>query len=117
MTTVERPPLSSDSNILPAGTDPVGAASAAGASARLLALDRIGVIFVHGIGTQPACATFLDWSGSIVDVLADWRIEHGFGQDPVRHCDYDLSGVRLPIVELDVPEYDGHPAQSWEIGR
>jgi len=113
MTTVERPPLSSGSNLLPAGTDPLEAVSAAGFSARPLDLDRIGVIFVHGIGTQPACETFLDWSGSIVDVLADWRTEHGFGQDPVRRCDYDLSGARLPIVELDVPAYDGHPAQSW----
>ena len=76
-------------------------------------LNRIGVVFVHGIGTQPACETFLDWSGSIVSVLSDWRTEHGFGPDPVRRCDYDLSGARLPILELDVPEYDGHPAQSW----
>jgi hypothetical protein len=76
-------------------------------------LTRTGVVFVHGIGTQPACETFLQWSGSIVDLLADWRVSHGFAQDPVVRCDYDLSGARLPILELDVPEYDGHAAQSW----
>jgi hypothetical protein len=27
-------------------------------------------------------------------LLADWRSEHGFGEDPVRRCDYDLSGLR-----------------------
>ena len=83
------------------------------ASARQVDLDRIGVVFVHGIGTQPACETFLDWSGSIVKVLGDWREAHGFGPDPVRRCEYDLSGARLPILEVDVPEYDGHPAQTW----
>jgi hypothetical protein len=77
--------------------------------------NRIGIVFVHGIGTQPACETFLDWSGSIVSLLADWRSEHGFAQDPVRRCDYDLTGTRLPILELDVPEYEGHPARTWVV--
>jgi hypothetical protein len=75
--------------------------------------NRVGIVFVHGIGTQAACETFLDWSGSIVGLLADWRTEHGFGGDPVVRCAYDLSGTRLPILEVEVPEYDGHPAQAW----
>ena len=84
-------------------------------AAREVDLDRIGVVFVHGIGTQPACETFLDWSGAIVRVMSDWRADHGFGGDPVRRCDYDLSGSRLPILEIDVPEYAGHPAQTWVL--
>jgi hypothetical protein len=88
---------------------------AAEASLPPLDPNRVGVAFVHGIGTQPACETFLDWSGSIAKVLADWRREHDFGEDPVRRCDYDLSGVRLPILELAVPEYEGHPAQTWVL--
>lgn len=75
--------------------------------------NRVGIVFVHGIGTQPACETFLDWSGSIVRVLGDWRDEHGFARDPVRRCDYDLSGTRLPILELEVPALDSYPAQTW----
>jgi hypothetical protein len=75
--------------------------------------NRIGVVFVHGIGTQPACDTFLDWSGSIIDIMASWRLDHGFGLDPVVRCQYDLSGATLPIVELEIPEYAGHPAQAW----
>ncbi len=78
-----------------------------------LDLDRVGVVFVHGIGTQPACETFLGWSGALVGVLSDWRLAHGFGADPVRRCEYDLSGARLPILEIEVPGYDGHAAQSW----
>ena len=76
---------------------------------------RTGVVFVHGIGTQPACETFLGWGGSIVDLLADWRACHDFSSDPVVRCDYDLSGARLPILELEIPEYDGHAAQSWVL--
>ena len=34
---------------------------------------RTGVVFVHGIGTQTPGETFLDWSGAIVELLADWR--------------------------------------------
>jgi hypothetical protein len=86
-----------------------------GASQKPVDLDRVGVVFVHGIGTQPACETFLDWSGAIVGLLGDWLVDHRFGADPVRRCDYDLTGARLPILELDIPEYDGHPAQSWVL--
>ncbi len=86
---------------------------AGAAPARPIDLDRVGVVFVHGIGTQPACETFLDWSGSLVQLLSDWRVGHGFGSDPVLRCDYDLSGQRLPFLELDIPAYAGHPAQTW----
>ncbi|MFI5258393.1 MAG: hypothetical protein ACHQ01_02105 [Candidatus Limnocylindrales bacterium] len=90
---------------------PVGADSTT--AARRLDLNRVGVVFVHGIGSQPACETFLDWSGSLVDLLSDWRTAHGWAADPVRRCEYDLSGAKMPILEVEVPEYDGHPAQSW----
>jgi hypothetical protein len=92
---------------------PTSPASAAGEAP--LDPNRVGVVFVHGIGTQPACETFLDWSGSIVRVLGDWMDEHGYLVDPVRRCDFDLSGARLPILELAVPEHDGHSAQAWVL--
>lgn len=97
----DRPPVAA-----PVGGD-------ATAAARSLDLDRVGVVFVHGIGTQPACETFLGWSGSLVSLLSDWRVAHGYGADPVRRCEYDLSGARLPMLEVEVPEYEGHPAQTW----
>ena len=83
------------------------------AAARPADPNRIGVVFVHGIGTQPACETFLDWSASITRVLSDWRTDQRQGGDPVVRCDYDLSGASLPILELDIPEWHGHPAQRW----
>jgi hypothetical protein len=82
-------------------------------AARAIDLNRVGVVFVHGIGTQPACETFLGWSSPLVELLSDWRAGHGFGEDPVLRCDYDLSGQRLSFLELDIPAYEGHPAQSW----
>ena len=111
----ERPVKLGASIQSPIATRGIQATGSAGLSAQPLDPDRIGVVFVHGIGTQPACETFLDWSGSIVCVLTDWRAEHGFSGDPVRRCDYDLLGARLPILEVDVPEFDGHPAQSWVL--
>jgi hypothetical protein len=99
---------------LPVGeAAPLASEAIAATAPRPLDLDRVGVVFVHGIGTQPACETFLQWSTPIADVLSDWRRDHGFGVDPVLRCDYDLSGQRLSFLELDVPEWDGHPAQTW----
>jgi hypothetical protein len=97
----------------PATAIPIDVGQALPSSARPIDLNRVGVVFVHGIGTQPACKTFLDWSCPIVELLSDWRAGHGFGEDPVLRCDYDLSGQRLPFLELDVPAYDGYAAQSW----
>ena len=35
--------------------------------------DGLGIVFVHGIGTQTPGETFLDWSAPIVELLSDWR--------------------------------------------
>jgi len=35
--------------------------------------------------------------------------------DPVVRSDYDLTGLRLPYVELEINEYAGHPAQTWVL--
>jgi hypothetical protein len=82
-------------------------------SSPALDVNRVGVVFVHGIGTQAACETFLDWSSSIVRVLSTWLAGHHYPNDPVRRCEFDLSGNRLSFLELDVPEHEGHPAQTW----
>jgi hypothetical protein len=83
-----------------------------------------GVIFVHGIGMQPARETLLNWASPIVEMLAEWSREHDelsqaenqFGEDPVEdagvECDDDCderAWVRLRIPRTD----DAHPATSW----
>ncbi|MGZ6269857.1 MAG: hypothetical protein ACXWMU_04735 [Candidatus Limnocylindrales bacterium] len=74
---------------------------------------RIGVVFVHGIGTQRPAETFLDWSAPLVQLLSAWRLEHGHGVDPVRRAEFSFSGTSSPYLELDVPAEAGHPAQTW----
>src|SRR5512141_2757972 len=77
--------------------------------------NRVGVIYVHGIGTQKQAETFLDWSGPVVELLADWRIDHGFDVDPVRISQFSFSGGALPYLELDVPAFAAHEAQTWIV--
>jgi hypothetical protein len=78
--------------------------------------NRVGIVLVHGIGQQPPCDTFLDWSGPIADVLRAWRHEHGYiPTDPVRRCTFSLTGTSQPILELDIPKHDGHAAQTWVV--
>src|SRR5439155_15617429 len=77
--------------------------------------NRIGVVLVHGIGTQAAAETFLDWSRPVVELLADWRRDHGFDVDPVRRAQYSFNGASLPFLELDIPSFAGHEAQTWIV--
>ncbi|HJX67234.1 MAG TPA: hypothetical protein VJ258_00770 [Candidatus Limnocylindrales bacterium] len=71
--------------------------------------NRTGVVFVHGIGDQAACGTFLDWSRPIVDLLIDWRRDHEVPGDPVVTCTYDQTGAQLPYLDLEINDYAGIP--------
>jgi hypothetical protein len=92
-------------------------AEAAGRPAKKVARDpdRIGVLLVHGIGAQAAAETFLDWSRPVVELLADWRRDHGFDVDPVRRAQYSFNGASLPFLELDIPAFSGHAPQTWVV--
>lgn len=46
------------------------------------AVRSIGVVFVHGIGTQPPSETLLRWANPIVELLAVWRREYDEGTKP-----------------------------------
>jgi hypothetical protein len=75
--------------------------------------DRIGVVLVHGIGTQAAAETFLDWTRPLVDLLADWRRDHDCDIDPVRRSQFSFNGASLPYLEIDIPAYGALGAQTW----
>lgn len=75
--------------------------------------NRIGVVLIHGIGTQKAAETLLDWTRPVVSLLADWRRDHGFDVDPVRRSQFSFNGAALPYLELDIPSLDAHRAQTW----
>lgn len=85
----------------------------------------IGVVFVHGIGTQPPRETLLNWANPIVEMLAEWRREYDelnpdptrpIGEDPV-----DTAGIERADgwderawVRLDIPGTDAaHPPARW----
>jgi hypothetical protein len=84
----------------------------------------IGVIFVHGIGNQPARETLLNWANSIIAVLTAWRRERDEGASPggmIGEDPVDLAGVETGDdqdervwVRIAVPATDpAHPATSW----
>jgi hypothetical protein len=84
----------------------------------------IGVIFVHGIGNQPARETLLNWANAIIEVLAAWRREYDegaappqpIGEDPVQQAGVDTdAGVDDRVwVRIGIPGTDAaHPAATW----
>ena len=77
--------------------------------------DRVGIVFVHGIGTQQPAETFLEWSAPIVRMLTAWRIEHSLPPDPVVRSEFSFSGSSQPYLELDIPAWDQFPARRWVL--
>jgi hypothetical protein len=77
--------------------------------------NRIGVVFVHGIGAQKPAETFLDWSSSMVRMLESWRLEQGFGVDPVVRSQFAFSPSALPFLELDIPASGDRAASRWIV--
>jgi hypothetical protein len=100
----------------------------------------IGVIFVHGIGTQPPRETFLNWSNPIVEMLSELRREQDeqasaeqsaterraaeqpvagehavVGENPVQTgaVEYDEGGGERAWARIAIPASPGHPAATW----
>ncbi len=87
---------------------------------------RTGVVFVHGIGTQPPAETFLDWSAPIVDVLSDWRADRENHtqrapdapdriDDPVWRAEFSFAATSPPYLEIVVPSHAGIPETTWVV--
>jgi hypothetical protein len=77
-----------------------------------------GVVFVHGIGTQPERETLFDWARPIVDVMTEWRREHDVlhpnavvGANPVGAA--SVSDPANPFIELDIPAWEGRKRERW----
>jgi hypothetical protein len=80
---------------------------------------HVGVVFVHGIGSQREGDTLLDWGGTVVQALADARVRLGASADPV--VDVQLAPgpdetryieVQLPaLLDRDTPL----PEQHWVL--
>ena len=88
------------------------------------AVRSIGVVFVHGIGTQPPRETLLKWANPIVELLAVWRREYDegmkpappIGEDPVEMAAIERSDdcEERAWIQIGIPRTDAtHPATTW----
>ena len=115
----------------PALDAPSELAADAGALALPAAIARrTGVLFVHGIGTQPPAETFLDWSAPIVELLTDWRAARDDQapmapataattadriDDPVWRAEFSLAATSPPYLEIVIPSHEGIPETTWIV--
>jgi hypothetical protein len=88
---------------------------------------HVGIVFVHGIGSQGEGETLLDWGGTLVRSLADARVRHDASADPV--IDVQLTSrpwqsryieVRLPAIEAggrELPEQHWVMTEAWWANR
>ncbi len=78
---------------------------------------HVGVVFVHGIGSQAAGETLLDWGSAIIRVLFDTRVRNHLSADPVMDVELDPGPSQRRWIELQLPaaNVDGHdiPEQHW----
>lgn len=79
--------------------------------------NRVGVVFVHGIGSQLAGETLLSWARPLIRLVGRWgeSLDPPAPYDPVLRTSIDFSGVTLPSLELSVPAAGGRAAQTWVL--
>jgi hypothetical protein len=65
---------------------------------------HVGVVFVHGIGSQEQGEILRDWGGAIARVLIDFRVAAGANGDPVLATQLDPTAPGRIFVELQLPE-------------
>jgi hypothetical protein len=80
---------------------------------------HVGIVFVHGIGSQLPGETLLDWGGAMIGMLLDRRIAQKTDGDPVIACDLDPAPSKSRYIELQLPKADASggreplPKQHW----
>lgn len=75
-----------------------------------------GVVFVHGVGTQPERETLDQWANPVIEMLTEWR--RGQDQDcPDPDIGFDpVVGAAIgdrSWVELRIPARQGRPEGRW----
>ena len=100
--------------------------SASGMAAKLGAADQvgprdpndIGVVFVHGVGSQKPGEWLLEASRPLLRLLSAWRTTTDGvapANDPTRTANIDFSGGSRPFIVAEVPAIGDHPAQTWHL--
>jgi hypothetical protein len=86
---------------------------------------HVGIVFVHGIGSQAPGETLQDWGGAIVRALLDARVRHHASADPVIDVELDpgpsdsrFIEVQLPeVIDQKIPEQHWVMTEAWWAGR
>lgn len=74
---------------------------------------HVGVVFVHGIGSQAEGETLREWSRPIIDVIGDVRVRAGLPADPVVRTWVDRRASGNREIEIEVPS----PSDAEPDGR
>jgi hypothetical protein len=78
---------------------------------------HVGIVFVHGIGSQQAGETLLDWGGAMIRVLLDARVRHKTSADPVIDVQLEPGPGESRFIEVQLPRLAADeteiPEQHW----
>jgi hypothetical protein len=77
---------------------------------------RIGLVFVHGIGSQKAGETLVSWAHPLLRLIARWSATTTgvrVPNDPVIDSQIDFGGGERGFIRARVPEHGDNPAQVW----
>ncbi len=80
--------------------------------------NTIGVVFVHGVGSQRPGEWLLEACRPFLRLISAWRATtEGVAEanDPTRTANIDFSGGSRPFVIAEVPADADHPPQTWHM--
>ncbi len=78
--------------------------------------NRIGIVFVHGIGSQKPGETLVSWARPLLRVVTSWSATTTgvrAPNDPVTDAEVDFSGSNRPFIRARVPGVGTHDPQEW----
>ncbi|HET7027257.1 MAG TPA: hypothetical protein VFI28_06170 [Candidatus Limnocylindrales bacterium] len=113
--TLEGPPAGGEHGPAPAASRPRARVGAATPPTVAPIPGSVGIVFVHGIGSQGPSETFLDWSRPIVEMLRAWRASEGHPGDPVIRSRFSFSAAGPPLLDLAIPAAAGLPEGRWLV--
>jgi hypothetical protein len=80
--------------------------------------NEIGVVFVHGVGSQRPGEWLLEACRPFLRLISAWRATTEGVEpenDPTTTANIDFSGASRPFVIAEIPATDDHPAQTWRM--
>lgn len=78
--------------------------------------NRIGIVFVHGIGSQKPGETLVSWANPLIRLISAWTATTSGVEgpnDPVIDSEIDFGGSGRPFIRARVPGLGEHPEQEW----